>query len=283
MNMQRMLRSIGNQETLEGLKKIGVSRAQFEVYLLLYTHGPQTAADLSNALKRDRSVVYKYLDRLSRLGLIEKQLDRSNSYSARPASDVMSLISSMIDQEAKRSRSAIKEFFDKVGTIERVEANPRAKQEYKLIFNRKRLYEELSRLFLSTTDEYRLIMSGNGLLRSIRHGLMDLYLDMQKRGVRIEIVSEVTPTNLQEAEYLMRKIPFRHQNGLQIRLNVFDSDKVLLGAIQHDEDLNISREDDSYILIRDQVFAQGFIQLFDIIWNTSQDASKIINIMKSQQ
>ncbi|MDG7038850.1 MAG: MarR family transcriptional regulator [Nitrososphaerota archaeon] len=278
-----MLRSIGNQETLEGLKKIGVSRAQFEVYLLLYTHGPQTAADLSNALKRDRSVVYKYLDRLSRLGLIEKQLDRSNSYSARPASDVMSLISSMIDQEAKRSRSAIKEFFDKVGTIERVEANPRAKQEYKLIFNRKRLYEELSRLFLSTTDEYRLIMSGNGLLRSIRHGLMDLYLDMQKRGVRIEIVSEVTPTNLQEAEYLMRKIPFRHQNGLQIRLNVFDSDKVLLGAIQHDEDLNISREDDSYILIRDQVFAQGFIQLFDIIWNTSQDASKIINIMKSQQ
>ncbi|MDG7048852.1 MAG: MarR family transcriptional regulator [Nitrososphaerota archaeon] len=281
--MQKMLRSIGNQETLEGLKKIGVSRAQFEVYLLLYTHGPQTAADLSNALKRDRSVVYKYLDRLSRLGLIEKQLDRSNSYSARPASDVMSLISSMIDQEAKRSRSAIKEFFDKVGTIERVEANPRAKQEYKLIFNRKRLYEELSRLFLSTTDEYRLIMSGNGLLRSIRHGLMDLYLDMQKRGVRIEIVSEVTPTNLQEAEYLMRKIPFRHQNGLQIRLNVFDSDKVLLGAIQHDEDLNISREDDSYILIRDQVFAQGFIQLFDIIWNTSQDASKIINIMKSQQ
>lgn len=281
--MQRMLRSIGNQETLEGLKKIGVSRAQFEVYLLLYTHGPQTAADLSNALKRDRSVVYKYLDRLSRLGLIEKQLDRSNSYSARPASDVMSLISSMIDQEAKRSRSAIKEFFDKVGTIERVEANPRAKQEYKLIFNRKRLYEELSRLFLSTTDEYRLIMSGNGLLRSIRHGLMDLYLDMQKRGVRIEIVSEVTPTNLQEAEYLMRKIPFRHQNGLQIRLNVFDSDKVLLGAIQHDEDLNINREDDSYILIRDQVFAQGFIQLFDIIWNTSQDASKIINIMKSQQ
>jgi sugar-specific transcriptional regulator TrmB len=194
----------------------------------------------------------------------------------------MSLISSMIDQEAKRSRSAIKEFFDKVGTIERVEANPRAKQEYKLIFNRKRLYEELSRLFLSTTDEYRLIMSGNGLLRSIRHGLMDLYLDMQKRGVRIEIVSEVTPTNLQEAEYLMRKIPFRHQNGLQIRLNVFDSDKVLLGAIQHDEDLNISREDDSYILIRDQVFAQGFIQLFDIIWNTSQDAAKIINIMKSR-
>ncbi|MDG7038475.1 MAG: MarR family transcriptional regulator, partial [Nitrososphaerota archaeon] len=109
-----MLRSIGNQETLEGLKKIGVSRAQFEVYLLLYTHGPQTATDLSNALKRDRSVVYKYLDRLSRLGLIEKQLDRSNSYSARPASDVMSLISSMIDQEAKKNRSAIKEFFDKV-------------------------------------------------------------------------------------------------------------------------------------------------------------------------
>ncbi|MDG7041021.1 MAG: MarR family transcriptional regulator [Nitrososphaerota archaeon] len=278
-----MLRSIGNQETLEGLKKIGVSRAQFEVYLLLYTHGPQTATDLSNALKRDRSVVYKYLDRLSRLGLIEKQLDRSNSYSARPASDVMSLISSMIDQEAKKNRSAIKEFFDKVETIERVEANPRVKQEYKLIFNRKRLYEELSRLFLSTRYEFRLIMSGNGLLRSIRHGQMDQYLEMQRRGVRIEIVSEVTPINIQEAEYLMRKIPFRHQNGLQIRLDVFDSDKVLLGAIQHDEDLNINREDDSYILIRDQVFAQGFIQLFDIIWNTSQDASKIINIMKSQQ
>jgi len=278
-----MLKAIDNQEILEGLKKIGVSKAQFAVYLLLYTHGPQTVRDISGLLKKDRSVVYKYVDKLTRLGLIEKQLSQSNSYSARPASDVLSLMSHMIDQEAQRSRLAIKDFFDRIGTIEIVNAAPQVKQEYRLIFNRRRLYEELSKLFISTNSEYRLIMSGNGLLRSIRHGLMDQYLSMQERGVKLKIVSEVTLANIQEAEYLMRKIPFKHQNGLQIRLNVFDYDKVLLGAIQHDEDLNINRDDDSYIFIHDKTFAQGFIKLFDIIWNNSQPSDYIINIIKSKQ
>jgi len=95
---------------------------------------------------------------------------------------------------------------------------------------------------------------------------------MLRRGVKVMIISEVNEQNTKEAAMLYQYIPFKHQGGLQIRLNIFDQDRVLLGAIQHDEDFSLNRSDDSYILIYDRNLAKGFIKLFDVILESSQDA-----------
>lgn len=262
------------KEIIELLNELSLTPTQLQVYVYLLKNGPKPIIDISSELKKDRGVIYKHLESLMRTGLVEREMSK-NVYIARPIEDLKKLLSEVAEDNYKKKKQEIdiliesisREIFNK-----QIDMPP----EYRLIYGRKKLYNELKNLFNQTYYEYRLIMSGNGLLRSIRHGLLDSYLEMAKRGIKIMIISEITENNLKEAQYLYEFIPFKHRVGLQIRLNIFDNDKILLGAIQHDDDMSLDRSDDSYILIKDKKLAKGFIVLFDNLWKNAVDADLIL-------
>ncbi|MEM0097583.1 MAG: helix-turn-helix domain-containing protein [Conexivisphaerales archaeon] len=258
--------------TVNALKRTGITEDQLKIYILLLKGGPKTVSEISNDLRKDRAAVYKHIERITKLGLVDKGLSDANVYIARPIEKFREIASEALEEQYVKERAAInsmiKELESISGSYERY-----FRSEYTMIFGRKRLYQELRKLFMETHSEYRLIMSGNGLLRSIRHGLLNDYVEMLRRGVKVMVISEVNEQNAREASMLYQYMPFKHQSGLQIRLNIFDQDRVLLGAIQHDEDFSINRRDDSYLLIYDRRLATGFIRLFDAILASSEDAS----------
>lgn len=272
-----------SKEVQEALREAGITWTQFEVYRLLLENGPMSISEISEITRKDKAVVYKYIEKLLKIGLIDKGLGSPSVYIARPPQVLKELAAAAVTARYYKSMNAISEIANRLARLETSHAKATAgESNYKLIFGRKRLYQELYNLFSRTTSEYRLIMSGNGLLRSIRHGLMDGYLQMMQRGVRVMIISEVNKNNVNEATMLYNLIPFRHQDGLLIRLNIFDQDLLLLGAIQHDEDFSIDRPDDSYILIKDRVLAKGLINLFDIIWKSSEDAGTRLKELRTE-
>lgn len=219
--------------------------------------------------------MYKHLERITKVGLVDRGLGNVNIYIARPVERLREIAQEALNNQYAKERAAIDAV---VKELERISGSSwmHYKNQYTMIFGRKRLYQELRKLFMETHSEYRLIMSGNGLLRSIRHGLLDDYIEMLMRGVKVLIVSEINERNAREAAMLYQYMPFKHQGGLQIRLNIFDQDRVLLGAIQHDEDFSLNRGDDSYLLINDRNMAKGFIKLFDVILAGSQDAGPLL-------
>lgn len=263
------------------LKEVSLTPSQLQLYIYLLKNGPRPISDIVSDLKKDRGVVYKYLESLMKAGLVEKEMSK-NVYTARPLEDLKRLLTEVADNNYKKKRETIDELIKTVSTnvlISQTYLPP----EYRLIYGRKKLYRELKALFNQTYYEYRLIMSGNGLLRSIRHGLLDSYLEMVKRGVKVFIISEVNEKNVKEAQYLYDFIPFKHEEGLQIRLNIFDNDKILLGAIQHDEDMSLDRPDDSYILIQDKRLAKGFTLLFENLWKNAKDAGAVLKRLSLQK
>jgi len=267
-----------SKEFLQILNEASITPSQFQIYVYLLKNGPSSITDISSDLKKDKAVVYKHIESLMRAGLVEKDL-RKGLFIARNVDDFRKILSETVEDSYKKK----KELLDEVLKHLSDKLSPSfsyAPPEYRLIFGRKRLYNELKTLFNQTFYEYRLIMSGNGLLRSIRHGLLDSYLGMINRGVSVMIISEVNTENIKEASYLYEHIPFKHLEGVQIRLNIFDNDRVLIGAIQHDEDMNINRPDDSYILIKDLKLAKGLIILFETLWKSAKDAGEIIEKIK---
>lgn len=263
------------KELKDLLRELSLTPSQFQIYIYLLKNGPRAIVDIASDLKKDRGVLYKYLESLMRAGLVEKEMSK-NVYTARPLEDLKKLLTEVAENSYKKKRNEIEQLIvDLSSDVFNKQAY--LPPEYRLIYGRKKLYKELKVLFDQTYHEYRLIMSGNGLLRSIRHGLLDYYIEMIKRGVKIFIISEVNEKNFQEAKYLYDLIPFKHAEGLQIRLNIFDNDKILLGAIQHDEDMSLDRPDDSYILIQDKKLAKGFIFLFENLWKNAVDASILLN------
>jgi len=267
-----------SKEFLQILNEASITPSQFEIYVYLLKNGPSSITDISSNLKKDKGVVYKHIESLMRAGLVEKDL-RKGLFIARNVDDFRKILSETLEDSYKKKKEKLEEVFKQLSD----KLSPGfsyAPPEYRLIFGRKRLYNELKTLFDQTFYEYRLIMSGNGLLRSIRHGLLDSYLGMINRGVSVMIISEVNTENIKEASYLYEHIPFKHLAGVQIRLNIFDNDRVLIGAIQHDEDMNINRPDDSYILIKDLKLAKGLIILFETLWKSAKDAGEIIEKIK---
>lgn len=262
------------KELIDLLNELSLTPTQLQIYIYLLKSGPRPIVDIASDLKKDRGVIYKHLESLMRSGLVEREMSK-NVYTARPIEDLKKLLSEAADESYKKKRQEIDSFISAI-SAEISNRQLYMPVEYRLIYGRKKLYSVLENLFDHTYHEYRLIMSGNGLLRSIRHGLLDSYKDMAKRGVKIMIISEVTRSNYREAQYLYDLIPFKHSEGLQIRLNIFDNDRILLGAIQHDEDMSIDRPDDSYILIKDVKLAKGFTVLFETLWKNAVDADFVL-------
>jgi sugar-specific transcriptional regulator TrmB len=267
-----------SKEFLQILSEASITPSQFEIYVYLLKNGPSSITDISSNLKKDKGVVYKHIESLMRAGLVEKDL-RKGLFIARNVDDFRNILSETLEDSYKKKKEKLEEVFKQLSD-KLTPGFSYAPPEYRLIFGRKRLYNELKTLFDQTFYEYRLIMSGNGLLRSIRHGLLDSYLGMINRGVSVMIISEVNTENIKEASYLYEHIPFKHLAGVQIRLNIFDNDRVLIGAIQHDEDMNIKRPDDSYILIKDLKLAKGLIILFETLWTSAKDAGELIEKIK---
>ncbi len=263
------------EEVISALKKAGVTREQLKLYLLLVMRGPKSITEISSEMRKDRAAVYKHLERLTKLGLLDRGLGNRNSYIARPAEELKDIVLKYLQEEYSREKSSFESFIEEIQKLSHP-TKPEYESRYKMIFGRKRLYEELKKLFSETYSEYRLVTSANGLLRSVRHGLLENYLDMLKRGVKVMVISEVSNSNRSEASLFYQYIPFRVQTALQLRLNVFDQDRVLLGAIQHDEDFSIDRQDDSYMLITDRGLAKGFIRLFDTIYFNLEDAGMVL-------
>jgi|SRR5579875_626275 sugar-specific transcriptional regulator TrmB len=263
------------EEAVSALRKAGLTKEQLKLYVLLVSEGPKSITEISGELRKDRAAVYKHLERLTKLGLVDRGLGSKNVYIARPAEKLKEIVVEYLEEEYIREKSSIESLVDDMKKLVHPH-RPEYESRYKMIFGRKRLYVELKKLFSETHSEYRLITSANGLLRSVRHGLLDNYLDMLKRGVKVMVISEVSSSNKSEASLFYQYVPFRIQSGLQLRLNIFDQDRVLLGAIQHDEDFSIDRQDDSYMLITDRGLAKGFIRLFDTIYSNLEDAGVAI-------
>ncbi len=256
---------------IEALSEAGITESQLEIYSALVNHGQLSVSEICTIVHKDKAAVYKHLEKLLKLGLVDRGIGASSVYLARQPQMLKEHVNEAIKSKYSRLMSRFSSEIDEILNPNNT-ATKSLSVNYKLIFGRKKLYRELSKLFDKTYSEYRLIMSGNGLLRSIRHGLLDSYIEMAQRGIKVMVISEINMSNITEARALYNYITFKHQENLLIRLNIFDQDRVLLGAIQHDEDFSIDRADDSYILIEDERLARGLIRLFDVIWKNSIDA-----------
>ncbi|MEM0118021.1 MAG: hypothetical protein QXV32_06200 [Conexivisphaerales archaeon] len=227
-------------------------------------------------MNKDLAAAYKHLEKLLKLGLIDRGMGGTNLYISRPVEKLREVLIDTLEEEHRREKLSLESVFRSLENNSR-RSKVSYESQYRMIFGRKRLYQELRKEFMATYSEYRLITSANGILRSVRHGLVEDYLEMLRRGVRVMIIGEVNQSNQAEAAMLYQLIPFKHQSGLQLRLNIFDQERVLLGAIQHDDDLGLDRRDDSYMLISDRNLAKSFIRLFDTIYLGLGDAGPLLS------
>lgn len=70
-----MIVYMNKQLTLEQLINIGLEEIEANIYLYLLENGPRTHLQLSREINKDRSKIYRYVDKLTKKNLLEESTD----------------------------------------------------------------------------------------------------------------------------------------------------------------------------------------------------------------
>lgn len=96
-----------DQNLLEYLLKLGLSQESATIYLSLLGKKGQTAQEIAKATKVPKTTVYRRIDALKQIGLIEEQVEEYKKVFAATSADFFNLLIVKKEQEVKELRAQL--------------------------------------------------------------------------------------------------------------------------------------------------------------------------------
>jgi two-component system, OmpR family, sensor histidine kinase VicK len=101
--------------------------------------------------------------------------------------------------------------------------------------------------------------------------IWNFHLQLKKKGVRLRMVTEVTPENISYVKKIMEHSEVRHLTGVRSNFGIVDRKECLLHSISHeDEPLSHAIITNSKALVEAQHY------LFETLWNKAVPAEDVI-------
>ena len=119
-----------NEEDTYLLTDIGFTKNQAKLYLTLLKLGKADGATLSKVAKSPKTVVYRTLDELKRMGLVEKEISVPYKFKATPLKEGMQIIVNQRLDYYKETRNKTEQFLLRKQSIEKADSE---EQQYRLI------------------------------------------------------------------------------------------------------------------------------------------------------
>ena len=197
---------------LELLVEHGVPERGARLYLAACRSGPQTASELARRAALNRVEAYRFLRHLQQEGLLRTVGHRPMRLVAVPPAELM-------DRWIRRATDHLHRLEgDKPRLLEGWEAELVAPDDgdapkFQILDGRGPIQSFLKRRFGTADKEILLTVSGFALAAAIDGGVDRSLKEAKERGVRVRIVTEITPTNLGDAQHFSSFTEMRHANA----------------------------------------------------------------------
>jgi sugar-specific transcriptional regulator TrmB len=178
------------------LRELGLTLAEARIYLALARlHHPSTAKTISCFSKVARQDIYRTLDALQGIGLVEKIVDAPTLFKPIPMRDALSTLYEKRKREDFELQTKMKELLQQFPNNKE---EPPQKGEYSFIMVRegKALLKRIERIFDSTQVSADIV----GCMSAARQGsnlLPEPFRKAIKRGVKIRLIHEELEKELQ--------------------------------------------------------------------------------------
>lgn len=264
----------GGQDTAKTaleLSSLGLTFSQARVYLFLLSEGASPVRSISKALGLHRVEAYRKVHDLEELGLVEQHLTSPKRYAAiAPNYAVSALLNQQKEKEALlRQRAAA--LLPHLNLIQPPLRQPLNKQpttsSYRLGSGRMRYHNEMKELIREAKTEVLRILSADGVVRNYQSGFYKEYFRAASRGIKVRMITEVSPQNKDMVKRLSRIITVRYLHDIRLRFTVIDKSVTVFGTSYKPGFKGL--EQNSYIIFRDPSFASAFCFFFDHIWDAS--------------
>ncbi|MHA1238775.1 MAG: TrmB family transcriptional regulator [Candidatus Odinarchaeia archaeon] len=192
------------ERLIKYLMEYGLSEKQAEVYLFIAKNGPCKASDVSKTLKMRRTEVYRVINELQSIGVIESTFDFPAKFMALPVSKALDCFIKFKQDEIirlKELKEEICRIIDKV-SIKRSSLPDR----FMVIKNLKLLYLKILQMFKSARHTLRYIARDRDIAYMNYRGLFDALKN--RKNIHTMILTEIIPRNLD----MFRSISEKNEN-----------------------------------------------------------------------
>jgi sugar-specific transcriptional regulator TrmB len=261
---------------LEDLRKMGLTRPEAVVYTALACVGPSRAKDLHAVARHSREETYRILKDLESKGLVEASLEKPAIFTAVDPDTTIDVLISRIKKETQERTKNANELGIWLRDIRGAaveEESPHQGHHVKLLHG------------------HQATKTGNTMIRSCRIscmvattalwlskmdevGNLEQLVSASENGVKVKIVTEVTPENIKYARTYRGRFEIRHHPGVNrmVRLMLCDNSAVIFALSGNNEDVEglLSLYSDSTPII------EGFNLIFDKLWADAIPATEAI-------
>jgi sugar-specific transcriptional regulator TrmB len=128
------------EEGIQLLTKIGLTKTQAKIYLTLLKNGDARARALAEMANSPRPLVYRILDELQKMGLVEKEIDTPHRFVATPPDSGLQILIYHKFQHFKEIQKETKLFLLELEKT-RLEPPPKQNYQFKMVESKERILQ----------------------------------------------------------------------------------------------------------------------------------------------
>jgi len=246
---------------------------EVKIWTALLSRGVSTAGELSDIANVPRSRSYDVLESLEKKGFIIMKLGKPIKYIAVPPTEVVERVKKNVRHAAEES---VKRLENLKSTDVLNELNSLHTQGVELIEptdlsgslrGRHNLYNHLELTIKSAEKSVIIMTTAQGLMRKIE-GLLPVFEQLSKRGVKIRIAAPIAKEAMGAVEDVSEFAEVRHSSN-KARFVVVDSREILFMVLDDEE---VHPTYDIGIWVNTPFFASAISDLFELAWKDMKPA-----------
>jgi sugar-specific transcriptional regulator TrmB len=180
-------------KSLQTLNKAGLTVLQAKVYFTLLRTGKTTIKTISNSSGTDRSDVYRTINSLQELGLVENIISVPNAYEAIPIQDALEILMKHKTQEYNEVKKETNKLRQELFHFE--EKKPTQEQpQFIMIPQKEALIKKLRNMIENTQSTMNLITTAKRFQQAMQY-VFESYEKALERGVKFQVIVDTSENN----------------------------------------------------------------------------------------
>jgi sugar-specific transcriptional regulator TrmB len=254
---------------------LGLSEEEAAVLRDLYLAGESKAGDLARSSGLARIKVYRILDRLQEMSIVESTMGRPVIFSAIPPDSAIERLIEHAARKLETMQVAREEVMKELARF-KLQARPQIEAKYRIIQGKQQIYPWIAKMAASAGTEILAYIEREDLRKIYYTDVLEELSKARKRGVKVRILTDVDYSLAATVKDYAGYADIRHTRipGMSILL-VIDESELVVSATTRAEGAS-----DVALWMNGKNFVVGIKGLLGESWENAISAQTRINIMK---
>lgn len=265
--------------SLENITKrfvdLGLSEEESAVLRDLYLAGESKAGDLARSSGLARIKVYRILDRLQEMNIVESTMGRPVIFSAITPDSAIERLIEHAARKLETMQVAREEVIKELARF-KLQTRPQAEAKYRIIQGKQQIYPWIAKMAGSAASEILAYVERDDLRKIYYTDIPEELAKARKRGVKVKILTDVDYSLAATVKDYSGYADIRHTKipGMSILLVVDESELVVSATTRAEGVADVA------LWMNGKNFVAGIKGLLGESWENAISAQTRINIMK---